>query len=657
MSFQNLNLDPKILQALDSKGYTTPTPIQLQAIPHLLEGKDLLGIAQTGTGKTAAFSLPILQNLSKSNVTVKSGGVRTLILTPTRELASQIADNIELYGKDLGLRHVVIFGGVSEKPQITAMQRGVDILIATPGRLLDLMEQGYIRFMQLEIFVLDEADRMLDMGFINDIKKIIAKIPTKRQTLFFSATMPSTISELANSILKDPVKIEITPESTTVERIDQQINYVEKGNKSALLKRILKQEDAKSVLVFSKTKHGANRIEEFLLKSGITVAAIHGNKSQGAREKALDAFREGKVQVLIATDIAARGIDIPAITHVINYDIPMDPESYVHRIGRTARAGRQGIAISFCDPSETKLLQSVEKTIKYKIPVDETHPFHGVAAAPMERDARRDDREFDAQKGRKTFGHSINKDRRSSPSSSRSGDRDTRGNSSSRNEKGGERRSKPNSRDDKKGGGLLSFIGFGKKKTEAKSDSRPERSNRPSRAGSDRRFDSRPERSDRFDRPERSGRPERAGSDRRFDSRPERSDRRFESNNSDKKPIRNGNSIHEKETHNKTSFGFGWFGGKNKKSDSRSVNDSALGGRDRYGPAADRRSGSSFGGERRRSPSSSSSSYSSGSRSGSGSSYNSRSSSAPRSGNGNRPSGGNSSGNRSGGGNGSRKIW
>jgi len=379
-TFQNLNLDPKLLSALESKGYTIPTPIQLQAIPHILEGKDLLGIAQTGTGKTAAFSLPILQNLAASNNPVKGGGVRALILTPTRELASQIADNIELYGKDLHLTHAVIFGGVSERPQIATMKRGVDILIATPGRLLDLATQGHIRFMNLEIFVLDEADRMLDMGFINDIKKIIAKIPAKRQTLFFSATMPDTINDLAHSILKNPAKVEVTPQSTTVERIDQKINFVEKGNKLSLLKRILKDEDAKSVLVFSKTKHGANRIQEFLEKNSITVAAIHGNKSQGAREKALANFREGNVQVLIATDIAARGIDVPSISHVINYDIPMDPESYVHRIGRTARAGRQGIAISFCDPSENKLLQAVEKTIRFKIPVDTSHPYHGVAA-------------------------------------------------------------------------------------------------------------------------------------------------------------------------------------------------------------------------------------------------------------------------------------
>jgi ATP-dependent RNA helicase RhlE len=455
LSFQDLNLNPKILTALQNKGYTTPTPIQLQAIPHLIAGKDILGIAQTGTGKTAAFSLPILHNLFASNISVKSGNARALILTPTRELASQIADNIELYGKDLNLRYSVIFGGVSERPQIAAMQRGVDILIATPGRLLDLMSQGYIRFMQLEVLVLDEADRMLDMGFINDIKKIIAKIPTKRQTLFFSATMPETITDLAHSILKDPVKIEVTPQSTTVERIEQKINFVERSNKLSLLKRILKQEDAKTVLIFSKTKHGANKIVEFLEKNSISVSAIHGNKSQTAREKALASFREGKVQALVATDIAARGIDIPDISYVINYDIPMDPESYVHRIGRTARAGRQGIAISFCDPSERKLLQAVEKTINFKIPVDDTHPFHGVAPAPISREFNEDDRSSRNRRPAPRSQSSRGDGRNSLSSSSR------RAPLSNSNHSGRppQKRIKIENKS-----GILDFIGLGKKK-------------------------------------------------------------------------------------------------------------------------------------------------------------------------------------------------
>lgn len=491
-SFSKLDLNPKILVALEAKGYNIPTPIQFQAIPPLLEGRDILGIAQTGTGKTAAFSLPILHNLAKSNVAVKNNSVRTLILTPTRELASQIAENIEAYGTNLGLRYAVVFGGVSERPQIATMQSGVDILIATPGRLLDLMNQGHIRYSQLEILVLDEADRMLDMGFINDVKKIIAKVPENRQTLFFSATMPETISNLANSILKNPVTIEITPQSTTVERIEQKLNFVEKSNKLSLLKSILKQEEATSVLVFSKTKHGANRIVEFLEKNAITVAAIHGNKSQGAREKALSNFREGKVQVLVATDIAARGIDVPAISHVINYDIPMDPESYVHRIGRTARAGRQGIAISFCDTSEKKLLQAVEKAIRFKIPVDESHPFHGVAPRPTSTESSRDERESRSEsrssaRGDRKYGYSINKERRISSAEKPRDDRRNgsrfenldRKMSAPRAEKreGGfernnRRPSSPRSLDsrttiDPRKSGLLDFIGLGKKRSYA----------------------------------------------------------------------------------------------------------------------------------------------------------------------------------------------
>lgn len=386
-SFTNLNLNPKILAALKKKGYVNPTPIQLQAIPPLLEGKDILGIAQTGTGKTAAFALPILHNLAVSGKSVKSGCVRALILTPTRELASQIAENIEAYGKDLKLRYALVYGGVSDRPQIAELQRGVDILIATPGRLLDLTNQGHIRFMQVEVLVLDEADRMLDMGFVNDIKKVIAKIPAKRQTLFFSATMPKTITELADSILTNPVKIEITPQSTTVERIDQKIYFVERRDKMSLLRHILKQREATSVIVFSRTKHGADDIEDYLLKNHISVAAIHGDKDQDQREKSLNKFREGKIQVLVATDVAARGIDIPAISHVVNFDIPSDPESYVHRIGRTARAGLKGIAISFCDPHDDTLLVAVEKAINYKIPVDDSHPYsgkpHAVKTAPV----------------------------------------------------------------------------------------------------------------------------------------------------------------------------------------------------------------------------------------------------------------------------------
>ena len=378
-NFQDLGLNTQILAALDKKGYVTPTPIQAGAIPHILEKKDFLGIAQTGTGKTAAFSLPIIQLLSSSNKPRRANHLRCLILTPTRELASQIADNIDLYGSHSNLEHAVIFGGVGENPQIKNLQKGLDIVIATPGRLLDLMNQGHVRYSDLEIFVLDEADRMLDMGFINDIKKIIARLPKERQTLFFSATMPSTISHLAHSILNNPVKVEITPPATTVERIAQKVYFVERSNKAALLKDVLLQDQVHSTLVFIRTKHSANRIIDFLAKNGIKADAIHGDRSQSAREAALASFRSGKIKVLIATDIAARGIDVPGISHVINYDIPMDPESYVHRIGRTARAGKDGIAISFCDPTERVMLKSVEKTIRYQIPVDSTHAFHGVA--------------------------------------------------------------------------------------------------------------------------------------------------------------------------------------------------------------------------------------------------------------------------------------
>jgi ATP-dependent RNA helicase RhlE len=389
IDFKKLNLSTKILNALDAKGYTHPTPIQKESIPHLLKGRDLLGIAQTGTGKTAAFALPTLDNLTKNANKVRPNGIRSLVLTPTRELASQIADNIDRYGSSLGLRHKVIFGGVNIRNQIRSMQQGFDILIATPGRLLDLMKQGQVCYTQLEIFVLDEADRMLDMGFIHDVKKIIAKLPPKRQTMLFSATMPNDISSLAESILDNPLKVEVTPESSTVEKIDQRVNLVQKSDKLPLLKDILMQEDAKSVLIFSKTKHGANKVVEYLAEKSIIAAAIHGNKSQGAREKALDNFRKGKNKVLVATDIAARGIDVPDITHVINFDIPQDPESYVHRIGRTARAGRSGIAISFCDQSESYLLKSVEKIIKFKIPIDDSHKFHNVKPnKPLKRKAK-----------------------------------------------------------------------------------------------------------------------------------------------------------------------------------------------------------------------------------------------------------------------------
>jgi len=379
-TFSKFDLLPTILESLKSKGYDTPTPIQDQSIGHLLKGGDMLGIAQTGTGKTAAFSLPIIHNLASNKVKVRPARMRCLIMTPTRELASQIEENIKEYSKGLALRSCVIFGGVGPRTQINNLAKGQDIVIATPGRLLDHMNEGRVIFDQLEVFILDEADRMLDMGFIRDINKIIERLPKKRQTLLFSATMPNDIAALSKKLLVDPKRVEVTPESTTVEKIDQKINLVEKGNKPLLLIDILQDKDIKNMIVFTRTKHGANRVVKHLDRVGIASAAIHGNKSQGAREKALGGFKKGSVRVLVATDIAARGIDVPGISHVVNYDLPDDPKNYVHRIGRTARAGKQGTAISFCDPSEMSLYRQIEKMIKSKIPVDVDHAFHGVAA-------------------------------------------------------------------------------------------------------------------------------------------------------------------------------------------------------------------------------------------------------------------------------------
>jgi ATP-dependent RNA helicase RhlE len=376
-SFAELDLIEPIQRAIRAQNYAIPTPIQAQAIPHLLTGRDLLGVAQTGTGKTAAFALPMLQRLAADAAKKPAGPrfTRSLILTPTRELAIQIADSFRDYGKHLGLRHTVVYGGVGQKPQVDALARGVDILVATPGRLLDLMNQGFLRLDKIEIFVLDEADRMLDMGFIHDIRKVIAKLPKERQTLFFSATMPPDIARLAASILRDPIEVAVTPVASTVERIDQRVLFVDRANKRALLAELLKDKAIDRVLVFSRTKHGANKVAEDLAKRHISAEAIHGNKSQTARQRALENFRAGKIRVLVATDIAARGIDIDGITHVINFDLPNVPESYVHRIGRTARAGADGIAISFCDSEERAFLRDIEKLIKQRVPVVSDHAF------------------------------------------------------------------------------------------------------------------------------------------------------------------------------------------------------------------------------------------------------------------------------------------
>lgn len=376
MSFEKLNLIEPILKALQAEGYTKPTPIQEQSIPVLLERKDLLGCAQTGTGKTAAFAIPILQLLHQDELYKKGpAGIKVLILTPTRELAIQIGESFAAYGKLLRIKHTVIFGGVPQRSQTDALRAGVDILIATPGRLLDLMDQRYVRLEHLKTFVLDEADRMLDMGFIHDVKKIIGRIPAKRQTIFFSATMPAEISKLADTILTHPVRVEVTPPSSTANTVKQEIYFVEKNNKKSLLLHLLKDDAINTALVFTRTKHGADRVAKDLNRAGVAAEAIHGNKSQNARQKALSNFKLQHTRVLVATDIAARGIDIDELSHVINYELPNVPETYVHRIGRTGRAGASGISISFCDGEEKAYLKDIQKLIGKSLPVAENNPF------------------------------------------------------------------------------------------------------------------------------------------------------------------------------------------------------------------------------------------------------------------------------------------
>ena len=381
MTFEELNLSAPLLRAVQEAGYETPSPIQAAAIPPVLSGRDLMGCAQTGTGKTAAFALPMLDRLT-ANPPRRKGAVRALILTPTRELALQIGESFDAYGKYLNLRSTVIFGGVGQAPQVEALKKGVDILVACPGRLNDLIGQGFIDLSDLEIFVLDEADRMLDMGFVHDVKKVIAKLPKVRQNLMFSATMPAEIEQLAAGILRDPAFVKVDPVSSTVDRIQQSLYHVEKGNKKFLLPWLIKnlQPPVVNALVFSRTKHGADKIAKDLTKQGIPAAAIHGNKSQTARVTALENFKAGKTKVLVATDIAARGIDISELSHVFNYDLPEVPETYVHRIGRTARAGADGTAVSFCAPEEQEYLAGIEKLNRRKIPVVSGHPWDGVPA-------------------------------------------------------------------------------------------------------------------------------------------------------------------------------------------------------------------------------------------------------------------------------------
>ncbi len=419
MTFQELGLNAPILKALTEQGYETPSPIQQKAIPHALQGRDVLGCAQTGTGKTCAFATPILQRLAAEKP--QGRPIRALILTPTRELALQIQESFEAYGKHLPLRSVVIFGGVSQKPQEESLRRGVDILVATPGRLGDLYQQKLLDLSKVEIFVLDEADRMLDMGFIHDVKKILQWLPEKKQTLFFSATMPPEITNLVNSLLHDPVKVAVDPVSSPVEVIDQSVYFVDRTNKSKLLAQLVKEQNVKNALVFTRTKHGANKVVGDLLKAGITAVAIHGNKSQTARQQALADFKAGTAQVLVATDIAARGIDIEELSHVFNYNLPEVPETYVHRIGRTGRAGHGGVAVAFCDFSEKPLLRDVEKLIGKKVPVVGEHNFPMTVFEVAVKDARgrlvnaEDAEARDAARDRRKERDAANKSRGTEP--------------------------------------------------------------------------------------------------------------------------------------------------------------------------------------------------------------------------------------------------
>jgi ATP-dependent RNA helicase RhlE len=380
-NFDQLGLIEPILRAVKAEGYESPTPIQHQSIPPILDGRDLLGCAQTGTGKTAAFALPILQRLSGQPA--RNHRIQALVLAPTRELALQIGESFKAYGKHLPLRTTVVFGGVGIEPQISNIKRGVDVLVATPGRLMDLMERGVVTFQHLSVLVLDEADRMLDMGFINDIRRILKVLPVRRQNLLFSATIPKEVQGLIDDILKNPVRVQVTPVSSTSEQVEQRAYLVGRADKRKLLLHILDTENVTRALVFTRTKHNANKLEQFLMESGIEAAAIHGNKSQSARQRALEGFRSGKVRILVASDIAARGIDIDGISHVINFEMPNEPETYVHRIGRTGRAEARGVALSFCDLEEQTYLATIERMTRKDIPLVKDHPFTSGANAPV----------------------------------------------------------------------------------------------------------------------------------------------------------------------------------------------------------------------------------------------------------------------------------
>ncbi len=390
MSFEQLGLAAPLLRAVSSQGYTSPTPIQTQAIPHVLAGSDVLGCAQTGTGKTAAFALPILHRLTQSVSPSQERGrrIRVLVLSPTRELAAQIGDSFRTYGRHTGLRQTVIFGGVSQQHQVRDLQRGVDILVATPGRLVDLMNQGFVDLRSVSVYVLDEADRMLDMGFLPDLRRIQAKLPAQRQTLFFSATMPEEIRQLADSLLREPVRIRIAPVQATTALIAESVCFVPKTGKPQLLTELLTSQDVARAMVFTRTKHGADRLAKQLNKAGIRAEAMHGNKSQSARQRTLAGFKSNQPPVLVATDVAARGIDVDGVSHVFNYDLPHEPEMYVHRIGRTGRAGASGIAVSFCDHEERKLLNAIERLLRRKLSVDRALIPETPAAAATEPASR-----------------------------------------------------------------------------------------------------------------------------------------------------------------------------------------------------------------------------------------------------------------------------
>ena len=416
MKFEDLHLTQPILKALRDESYITPTSIQSKSIPLVLDGEDVLGTAQTGTGKTAAFAIPIIQHLSKEPVNAKrKQKILTLVITPTRELAIQIGESFTTYGKYTDIKNTVIFGGVSQRSQTNILKRGVDVLVATPGRLLDLMNQGYISLVDVKYFVLDEADRMLDMGFIHDIKKIIAKLPKKRQSLFFSATMPKKILNLSNQILSNPKKVAVNPVSSTAETIQQSLYMTNKTNKSDLLLHILKNSELKQVLLFSRTKHGADRIVRKLQKNNIKCSAIHGDKSQNQRQKALKEFKENNIRVLVATDIAARGIDINKLRYVINYDIPNEPETYVHRIGRCGRAGEKGVSISICEPEENAYINDIEKLIKQKIKIVNENPFLQTDS-PMSASEKK---EVEKEKNRKKQEFFANRNKKKNPQKTR----------------------------------------------------------------------------------------------------------------------------------------------------------------------------------------------------------------------------------------------